>query len=205
MQNNPIVREMNVNERVMKDFQNGDLKSLYKEIYPSLLRYAVRVLGESHAFMAEDCVQEAIFKLYQSRKDFDKPLQMKSFLFTCVHNEIITVFRKDTRHNNYLNHKNQTMGGKESEWVEDDFINQYILQETLDRLYAFIDDLPEPLRQFFELSFEKGMKNKEIAELLRLSPETIKKRKAKFVSILREHFKDDLLVLFIIHSSFLGS
>ena len=190
----------------MHDFRNGDLGSLYTEIYPSLLRYAVRVLGENHAFMAEDCVQESIFKLYQSRKEFDSPLQMKSFLFTCVHNEIVNLFRKDTRHTNYLNHKKQIMGGNgEPEWVEDDFISQYVLQETLDRLYAFIDALPEPLHQFFELSFEKGMKNKEIAELLKLSPETIKKRKAKLVSTLRDHFKDDLLVLFIIHSSFLGS
>ncbi|MBP5277925.1 MAG: sigma-70 family RNA polymerase sigma factor [Prevotella sp.] len=197
---------MNINESVMHDFRNGDLESLYTEIYPSLLRYAVRVLGENHAFMAEDCVQESIFKLYQSRKEFDSPLQMKSFLFTCVHNEIVNLFRKDTRHTNYLNHKKQIMGGNgEPEWVEDDFISQYVLQETLDRLYAFIDALPEPLHQFFELSFEKGMKNKEIAELLKLSPETIKKRKAKLVSTLRDHFKDDLLVLFIIHSSFLGS
>lgn len=205
MQNNLVCREMNVSESILKDFRDGDLESLYTEIYPSLLRYAVRVLGEHHAFMAEDCVQEAIYKLYQSRKDFDTPLQMKSFLFTCVHNEIVTVFRKDTRHHNYLNHKKQVMGSSgETDWVEEDFISQYVLQETLDRLYAFIDALPDHLRQFFELSFEKGMKNKEIAELLKLSPETIKKRKAKLVNTLREQFKDDLLILFLLQTSFLG-
>ena len=175
------------------------MESFYMEIFPSLMRYARRVLGERHSYLAEDCVQEAVYQLYRHCKSFDTPLQMKSFLFTCVHNEIITIFRKDDRYINYLSSKYQGSGNK-NEWhaVEDDFISQYVLQETLDRLYAAIDSLPEALRQIFDLSFEQGMKNKEIAELLKLSPETIKKRKARLITTLREHFKDDIPVLLLL-------
>lgn len=180
---------MRVSESILKEFQEGHIASFYMEYYPSLLRYATRLLGENRVFLAEDCVQEAIYKLYHSRKDFDSILQVKSYLLTCIHNEIISIYRKDDRHNRYLETK---------ELVEEDFTNQYILQETLDKLFQAIDRLPDELRQVFDMSFEKGMKNKEIAELFQLSPETIKKRKAKVISMLRNEFKDDKLILLLL-------
>ena len=39
------------------------------------------------------------------------------------------------------------------------------------------------------MSFEQGLKNVEIAQLLSLSPETIKKRKASVIKLLRECIK----------------
>ena len=160
------------------------------ELYPSLLTYAQRVLGQEHEFLAEDCIQEAIFKVYQSRRQFDNPLQLRSFLFTCIHNEIVSIYHQNERHNRYLDSR---------ELLTDDLIDEFVLQETLDRLYQAIDALPDHLRRIFELSFEQGLRHKEIAQMLQLSPNTIKKQKAKLVSTLREHFKDDIHVLFMLN------
>ena len=73
-----------------------------------------------------------------------------------------------------------------------------MLQETLDRLYLAIDQLPDQLRRIFELSFEEGLRHKEIAAILQLSPHTVKKQKAKLIQLLREHFKDDATMLFLL-------
>ena len=134
-------------------------------------------------------MQEAVYNMYEKRKSFNTPLELKAYLFTSVHNEIINIFRKDDRHERYLNNK---------DWEEENFVNQFILQETLDKLYDAIDRLPEPMRQIFDMSFEQGMKNKEIAEVLQLSPETIKKRKAKLINSLRQEMKDEKTILFLI-------
>ena len=83
--------------------------------------------------------------------------------------------------------------------MEEDFTNQYILQETLDKLFQAIDRLPDELRQIFDLSFEQGMKNKEIAALLSLSPETIKKRKARLIQTLREELKEEKTLLSLLY------
>ena len=56
---------MRIDVNMMEHFQKGDMESFYLDVYPSLLRYATRVLGEDQAFMAEDCVQEAVFKVYE--------------------------------------------------------------------------------------------------------------------------------------------
>ena len=80
---------MKIDEHMVEQFRQGDMESFYMESYPSLLRYATRVLGEPYAHMAEDCVQEAVFKVYEKRAKFDKPSEMKAYLFSAVHNEIV--------------------------------------------------------------------------------------------------------------------
>ena len=74
---------------------------------------------------------------------------------------------------------------------------QYLIQEALDTLYEIIDSLPEEYRKIFELSYVKGLKNEEIARELNLSLSGTKKRKARFLELLREklskHTGDTLL------------
>lgn len=184
-----IIKGMDIRECTLKEFQEGRIESFYMELYPSLLSYARRVLGPEHEFLAEDCVQEAIYRVYQSRRQFDTPLQMRSFLFTCIHNEIITIFRKSDRKERFLETR---------ETIDNTLIDELVLQETLDRLYLAIDQLPDQLRRIFELSFEEGLRHKEIAAILQLSPHTVKKQKAKLIQLLREHFKDDATMLFLL-------
>ena len=184
-----IIKGMDIRKSTLKEFQEGRIESFYMELYPSLLSYARRVLGPEHEFLAEVCVQEAIYRVYQSRRQFDTPLQMRSFLFTCIHNEIITIFRKSDRKERFLETR---------ETIDNTLIDELVLQETLDRLYLAIDQLPDQLRRIFELSFEEGLRHKEIAAILQLSPHTVKKQKAKLIQLLREHFKDDATMLFLL-------
>lgn len=58
---------MQLNPSIIADFKAGRLDTFYAEAYPALLTYAARLLGEHHALMAEDCVQDAIFASYQQR------------------------------------------------------------------------------------------------------------------------------------------
>jgi len=46
------------------------LDAFYAETYAGLLLFAARKLGSDYAFLAEDCVQDAIFSTYQKRSDF---------------------------------------------------------------------------------------------------------------------------------------
>lgn len=47
-------------EKIFTDFQRGKIEPLYQNMYGDLLLYASRRLGGDVAFMAEDCVQDAI-------------------------------------------------------------------------------------------------------------------------------------------------
>jgi len=79
-----------------------------------------------------------------------------------------------------------------------DFIDNIVMQETLDRLQASIDQLPPRLREIFTMTFEKGMKRSEIAGQLQVSEATVKRDRQKLIAILREEFKDDVVAKFVI-------
>ena len=85
---------MDISDQILKDFKSGRIDSLYAEGFSSLKAFAARYLTDSYAMMAEDCVQDAIVKAYETRHTFTSPLQMKGFLFTCVRNACISFLRK---------------------------------------------------------------------------------------------------------------
>lgn len=54
------------------------------------------------------------------------------------------------------------------------------------------------LHDIFEMSFEQGMRNEEIAAALNVSPSTIKRRKAQMISALRDNLKENYVLLLLL-------
>ena len=157
--------------QVLQAFKKGQLELFYRRIYPGLLLYAVKNAGDRHDFLAEDCVQNAIFNAWKRRDSFDSIYTLKSFLYTSVKNEIISLYRK----------------GKAQERYSSQLL-----------LFNAIHSLPDRERQIFELSFIEGLKNIEIAEQLGVSDSTVKKAKAKALEILREKLDPRLFLFFFL-------
>lgn len=179
---------MTIYKQIFDDFREGHIEPFYETMYPELLVYVSRILGEEFSFLAEDCVQDAVMKAYDQRLSFPTPLQWKVFLYTCVRNGAISILRKGKAHDNYVGNRD------EDEGISLDIIEQ----ETLTLLYSAINELPEELRQLFELSFEQGLKNAEVATMLSVAEITVKKRKARLISMLRERLRgrvDEVVLL----------
>ena len=183
---------LTITQQILRDFKAGIIQPLYAEGYSSLLAYASRRLEAHYAMMAEDCVQDAIMKAYGTRHTFTAPFQLKSFLFTCIHNATLSILRKADSQANYLS--------AQTEGYEQELTASIIEQEPLDLLHQAIRELPDKYREVFDLSYEQGLKNQEIATQLGLTVEAIHKRKARLISLLREKLKnsEQLLVLLTI-------
>lgn len=173
---------MHIAEDIYTDFIQGRLDSLYHKSYPSMKAFAARCLTDDYALMAEDCVQDSIIKAYNSRHMFRSTSQLKSFLYTCIHNKCVDVLRKAQSQLNYLYRQNLLNEELSADIVE---------QETLDLLYEAIEEMPEKYRQIFELSYERALSNSEVANLLGITINGVSKRKARMVSMLREKFRDN--------------
>lgn len=174
---------MAIYEHIFSEFKEGHLTPFYEKMYPELLTYANNLLGEEYAFLSEDCVQDSVFKAYEQLKSFSAPLQWKVFLYTCIRNEAISIFRKGKAQKNYLS---------QSSVHEEDLSTHFIEQETLTLLYEAIDALPEKFKILFELSFCQGLKNAEIAERLQLAEITIKKQKQQLIKLLRKNLEEKM-------------
>lgn len=182
-------------EMAFSRFVEGDIGYFYTYLYRDMILYALSCLPGQISIMAEDCVQNAVEKAYGRREEFTSAIQWKAFLITCIRNKAISYQR------------NSSAAGRYQEFVaefnelDEDILLGYIRQETLQRLYSAIDSLPAEMRELLEMSFEEGLKNSEIASRLGVAEITVKKRKAKLISLLRSRFpesSDFNLLLFIL-------
>lgn len=166
-------------ESMLSEFKSGNIGTFYKELYAKLLVYASRHLGVDYAFLAEDCVQDAVYKAYEQRAGFTSALSFKAFLYSCIHHAAIDILRKNNAQSNYLSQQESRT----------EFLNSIIEQETLNLLYDSIERLPEKYHRIFELNFQQGLKNAEIATLLGVTESAIKKQKAQMLDLLRKDLK----------------
>lgn len=188
-------------EQIFKDFKAGRIDTFYQRMYPQLILYAGRHLGKDYAFLAEDCVQDAIFQTYLHKDSLASTFAFKSFLYSCIYNATISLLRRQAAKENYL-----SAHAKEEE--EENFLNSLIEQETLDLLWHAIEQLPKKYQELFELSFEQGLKNAEIANRLHISESAVKKRKAQFITLLRQYLSqktsDEIRLILIVFLRFLN-
>ena len=89
------------------------------------------------------------------------------------------MLRKSNLHRSYIESKSE-------EELENDSSHALIAHELHEMLFEAIDSLPEQYREIFDLSFESGLKNAEIAKMLGLAEVTVKKRKAKLLAMLHD-------------------
>lgn len=169
------------------NFREGKMERLYERVYPGLVVYAAKYLTQENDFLAEDVVQDAIFKAWKIRERFDSTESLKSFLYTSIKNSIVSIFRKNAARENYAAELEE----------EAYFQNSVIDAEAKALIYNAIESLPEQERTVFELSFMEGLKNVEIAKLLKLSDSSIKKYKASALQLLREKLRPDLFLMLL--------
>jgi RNA polymerase sigma-70 factor (ECF subfamily) len=161
---------------ILAAFHRGELEPFYREVYPAILLFASRYLGDRMDFLAEDCVQDAIFDAWKRRERFPSLPSLRSFLYTSIRNDIVSLSRKERARRRYLSLQEE----------ETRFNTSVIDQETRLLLHNAIAALPPRERQVLEMSFIEGLKNAEIAERLALSDSSVKKYKTSAIRLLRQ-------------------
>lgn len=168
---------MKADERIFRDFQLSRMDSFYESMYPALVVYASNFLPSHLSFMAEDCVQDAVYSTFRYRSNIFSFSAFRSFLYKSVRNNAISVLRHDRSRENYVSVK----------FSDEADLNDEILESETRRLInQAVDSLPEKLRSIFDLSYIQGLKNGEIAERLGISESSVIKQKAQIKLFLHD-------------------
>ena len=161
-----------------ENLRKGDIKSferLYKELYPELYRLALKITGDH--FKSEEIVQDLFVKLWNDRKKLVIKGSVKKYFYTAIHHHSINAVIEKSTLKNTVNHSSP-----EAVWVKiqntlpiDDSIVQAIeAKETEERILKLIEFLPHQCKTIFRLSRMENKSNKEIAELLNISENTVR-------------------------------
>ena len=148
----------------INDRQVEAYRILYDEYYPALVVYASTFLASDE--VAEDIVQELFVSMWEKRVTFVSFPAFKTYLYKFIKNSAL----------NYLKHQGVEERYKEA--LQNNLSDEELDEEELDR--------EEEYREIFLLSLE-GKKNKEIAEMLQISTETIKTQKIRAINRLKKY------------------
>jgi RNA polymerase sigma-70 factor (ECF subfamily) len=118
---------------------------------------------------AEEIVSDVFIKCWEGRKSLTEIINPETYLFVCVKNQSLNYVKK------YSNiHLVQL---ESSDKIE--FVNTYDPEKEMERkeLHFLLDQaiakLPQQACIVFKLIKEDGMKYKEVAEILNISPRTV--------------------------------
>lgn len=152
---------------------------LYDRYYRALVAYGCQFVEK---VIAEDIVQETFSVSWERQPKFGSTAQLSTYLYTTVHNMALNHLRHQAVCNNY---RQGIIDNLQEFMLVDDTSETFSKEEIYRQLFLAIDQLPPRQREVFLLSME-GKKNKDIAEQLQISAETVKVQKRRAISHLRE-------------------
>ena len=153
-------------EQVAKDNQKA-FKDLYCLFFARLFNFAVSFVHKKE--IAEELVNDVMVKVWNNRRTVAGIQHFETYLFVAVRNHSL----------NYLSTYSSYHIAVDPEGIQAKVINlndplrELEWKEISFQLDKTIDQLPDQCRAVFKLIREEGMRYKQVAEILNISPRTV--------------------------------
>ena len=161
----------------LKNREKGAFKAFFLEYYDVLILYATGILKDVDE--AEDIVQGCFLNVWENRRYEQLSDGLDRYMFRLVKNAALNDLRGIQRRK--LRHEKAV--------TEQEFIKDIQKEEepfNIEILYAAIDQLPPERRRIFMLICAKGMKYQEVADLLKISINTVRTQMGRSIKFLRD-------------------
>ncbi|WP_273321162.1 RNA polymerase sigma factor [Vallitalea guaymasensis] len=145
--------------------------NVYEQYHKEFIRYAKSLVKRKED--AFDIVQDAYVKALEREEMFDNmnDYEIKGWFFRVIKNTFIDNFRKN----------------KKIVFCEDEsIITRETNMETDIYFNDMIDILPEDLKELIKLKYVDGLNSRQIGELQKVSPSTIRNRLSLAINKLRD-------------------
>jgi len=178
---------------VLELFRHGD-KVAYEEIYRRywsvLYLFCGKVLKDEDE--AKDIVQEVFISLLDKGADLQIKVSLSVYLYASARYKVLDRIKHKQVKDNYLISL--------KDYAETDGIitdAKLIEKEFVFQVEKAIQELPEKMRQVFEMSRNENLSHKEIAKKLNISDKTVKRQVSNAIKILKVKL-GDLAVLVLL-------
>ncbi|ASZ13364.1 RNA polymerase sigma-70 factor [Chitinophaga pendula] len=169
---------------------NGDEKAfdaIYERYYITLLNIAHKKTGNLEA--SEELVQDIFVALYKHIPTLQKDTRLDGYLFIALKNRVLNYHRQQLS----LLKKQQALMHQPP--ATDSATSLLEIKELQAKLAAKIQELPAQCRTVFLLSRENQLSNKEVAERLNISVNTVEQHMRKALRLLRSSLGNELALL----------
>ena len=161
---------------------------LFDEYYPSMYHYANRIVENEEA--ADDIAQEVFVNIWDKRSELEIS-SYAGFLYTSIRHRCMNYLRAEQRRRLKKTELEESVSAQ----VDD---RMYLIEEEMVReIKKLIKELPDQQRRVLELHVE-GLGQKEIADELNISINTVKTHKLKARQFLKSQLKNTLFILLMV-------
>ena len=169
-----------------------DFSQIYEEFHPKILHYLSRLTNPHEA---EDIAQEVFEKVNRSLKSFKGESKLSTWLYRIATNTAIDRMRSPSfrRLSEYTTLDEDTGTEDRNVWSghTKTHIDQTVIRKEMSEcVREFIDRLPSDYKTVILLSELEGFKNKEIADILQVSLDTVKIRLHRARARLKKELDD---------------
>ena len=179
-----------MNSKGTKTLNNRKIyEQFFKENYSPLCRFAFTFLKDADD--AEEIVQNSFVKLWKNKEQIEITTSLKSYLYTAVRNSCINELKHIDIKETYKQHNKIELNQSAS------LENEIEANELQEIINIAIKKMPEQRRKIFSMSRFEGLKYKEIAKKLGISPKTVENHMGMAIKFLKEELKDYLHIIFV--------
>jgi len=165
-------------------------KLFFDEYYSSFCLYANSILDNLE--LSQDIVSDCFVRIWERKEKILIKTSFEKYVLLSVRNSIYSYLRSPRSKSVDID--------VIIERLENTPIEEYDVEkeETIQRVYMLIQELPEQRRRILEMATFKGMSYKDIAENLNISVNTVKTQLSRAYHFLREKLMDDSIILWLI-------
>ena len=173
-------------------FEAGEKKAfeeVYDFFYAKLYQFSFSIIKDPEE--VKDILSHAFNNLFLKHQNFNKLANIKAFLYIAVRNLSFNYLRNEKRRATRHNALVTVLGPDTTDEPE-------IQGRLYSELSKYVGELPERSREVITLMFYHGMKYKEIADRLGISPETVKNHRQTAISKLRKSLMEVVVAIMVL-------
>jgi RNA polymerase sigma-70 factor (ECF subfamily) len=174
-----------VDDRILLErLKKGDaacFEIIYSKYSGKLYNYVLNI-SKGDFYLAEEIVQNVFIKIWEIRQHIDTEGSFSSFVFTVGKNLYLNALKSRLQgflyHEYVMEHSSELANSVEEE------VEFKMLEEQINTL---IEQLPPARRQVYILSRLKHLPNREIAQMLNISENTVESQLSKATQFMRKN------------------
>lgn len=163
---------------LLKLSNHGAFTEIYNRYKGVLYVHALKLLKDEDE--AQDVVQELYAGLWQKAAEINLDIPFKAYLYKAVKNRIFDLFSRQKIRANYIASFADII--EKGVWITDEHVREKELIAAIDEGMA---EMPDKMREVFQMSRMMNMSHKEIAEELKISDKTVKTQVHNALKILK--------------------
>lgn len=189
---------------IWSDLKTGNRESfnqLFRYYYPKVMAYLSSMVDDE---IAEDITQDVFLYVWENRKKLSFEKGFHSYLFQSAYTRCLDYFRKNATKENYNRQTFNEYIEQYRSLLDDDckIMEDLYSKDFYERLNNLLNHIPEERREVFVLTYFKGMKAKEVAQIMDMPQRTVESHIYLTVKYLKSRItKGDFFLLFLLFFS----